>query len=783
MALRKNRFLAPAFVVSALGLSAWMAACGSSEGSRFDDGSGNQDDDASFGTSGFGSTTSSGNGSSSGDGSPNDGEQLRIEPATITVKAKGSLTSHSGQQQFTAYIGASTTPVAAIWSVDDAGIGSIEKEGLFHTATFAGKTKVRAQVGNLVGLADVTVSLEIEEDLTAGGGGGGGISEATKTALKAGGNADASNFKWLYPYDKTVFPRGLLAPKLMFGGAAPTAYWVRLSAKNIDYSGFYSGGGDAARVVVSEEWWRTITRSVGANDPVTINVTKIEGADVTGPITETWSIAQGSLKGTVFYNTYNSRIVRENGAEGAIMRLKPGTKVEVFIGSTNLPNETGTARDSKCTVCHSVSANGTALAAALDWGDNGAPHDSAVFTISTEGAATARFVTSNGHAMPFGALSPDGNWLVGSASRSGAWIRGLGGLDQNSRLYDAKTGAIVEDGFFTAAAGRKAVAPSFSPDAKLLAFGDRERNASGRAISILDANLTSSPPSFTNNRELVASNNRVVGWPSFLPDSKAVLYQEGTAYDTGGHRDPPTQLVHYCADLHWVDVATKIPSPLDALNGYRPNGAGGKECYLPFCDVPDPDPNLADPDTACNTEDAHMNYEPTVLPVAVGGYYWVVFTSRRAYGNFLSRQTSSVTPEGDLPFDNTRDTSNAIKGWRKKLWVAAIDINGQPGRDPSHPAFLLEGQETEAGNMRGFWALDPCKANGAGCEAGDECCNGFCRAVSQPDGGTANMCVPPPTGCANDSERCSVNADCCNAPAGTTCINGFCTEPTPSHPR
>jgi len=44
--------------------------------------------------------------------------------------------------------------------------------------------------------------------------------------------------------------------------------------------------------------------------------------------------------------------------------------------------------------------------------------------------------------------------------------------------------------------------------------------------------------------------------------------------------------------------------------------------------------------------------------------------------------------------------------------VAAIDINPTPGTDPSHPAFYLPGQELNAGNLRGFWVVDPCKQNG-----------------------------------------------------------------------
>ena len=174
-----------------------------------------------------------------------------------------------------------------------------------------------------------------------------------------------------------------------------------------------------------------------------------------------------------------------------------------------------------------------------------------------------------------------------------------------------------------------------------------------------------------------------------------------------------------------------------------------------------------------------MNYEPTVLPVAVGGYYWVVFTSRRAYGNFIWHGAGSPSRRGRSPVRQHARRRRRDQGLPQKALGRRDRHQRRPGTDISHPAFMLEGQETEAGNMRGFWALDPCKTDGAGCEGGDECCNGFCRAVDDGAGGTKNACVAPPSGCANDSERCKVAADCCNAADGTTCVNGFCAAPTP----
>jgi hypothetical protein len=61
-----------------------------------------------------------------------------------------------------------------------------------------------------------------------------------------------------------------------------------------------------------------------------------------------------------------------------------------------------------------------------------------------------------------------------------------------------------------------------------------------------------------------------------------------------------------------------------------------------------------------------------------GGYYWVIFTTRRAYGNVA---------QGD-PYE-TNTYSPITHPVTKKLWVAALDENPTAGKDPSHPAFYL----------------------------------------------------------------------------------------------
>jgi hypothetical protein len=164
--------------------------------------------------------------------------------------------------------------------------------------------------------------------------------------------------------------------------------------------------------------------------------------------------------------------------------------------------------------------------------------------------------------------------------------------------------------------------------------------------------------------------------------------------------------------------------------------------------------------------DRNLNYEPTFAPVAAGGYYWVVFHSRRTYGNELT---------GDSFVREGRGV--------KQLWVAAIDPNAPPGTDPSHPAFWLPGQDTTTLNMRGYWALDPCKGDGAGCASGTECCGGYCGGGG--DGGAPVCASTQQTSCASLGDKCKADADCCGSAAdrsgvGTACINSVCSVPPPA---
>ncbi len=172
--------------------------------------------------------------------------------------------------------------------------------------------------------------------------------------------------------------------------------------------------------------------------------------------------------------------------------------------------------------------------------------------------------------------------------------------------------------------------------------------------------------------------------------------------------------------------------------------------------------------------------QPNMMPLPVGGYYWVVFTSRRAYGNTVAPGRAATAQPFDVPAQDPWG-SNAGPSPRKKLWVAAIDLNHADAAnlDPSHPAFYLSGQEAESANMRGFAALAPCVADGATCESGSDCCGGFCRQSGNDSSGAPILkCVPPPVNmCSNVDEPCMTPADCCDPT--NLCIGGRCAVQRP----
>jgi len=733
----RTHFLIPTFALTAL-IAASLGACGSkpTEGDGPNPTAGNPStggldgssgDAGSSGTSGYGSGLNVEPPTGEG-GAPGPEEitnltlQVSLEQDSLIVQgAPMNVVAH-------AQFDDGSLPQNVIWSVSRTDLGSIGDDGVFEANGYAaGSVIISAQVGSVSASASLQISANIQQNPD-------NLSEATRTKLSqhgVSGRGPDSTFRFLYPYDNTVFPRGLSAPTLQFASAGATASLLEISTDGFSYTAFANASAPM-RIVIPEAVWRGVTSSAGAASAVKVQVSELSAGVVTGPIEQQWSIAQGSLKGAIYYNTYRSALA----STGGVMRIRPGQNAEVL--------------QKGCTVCHSVSSKGNVLVTGVNWDKN--PIDSEAFDLAADGSTKVRRIVNDGRVFAFGALTPDGTRLISNGIATTAPLpRGLTGPFP-SQLFDTKSGnAIVAPSFSSQVT--YALTPNFSPDGAHLAFNNRDLSE-GHTLSVMDYDSSTSPPTFSNLRTALENPDKVVAWPSFLPDSGAIVFHEGDSFDTAKYQGGALY-----ADLRMVSTDGANTQSLSQLNGYDSSG----KSYLPYGDA----------------EEGHLDYEPSVLPVPVGGYYWVLFTSRRAYGNTIAPGGS--VPRGEDKWGKPLTGEEESPSPRKKIWLAPIDLDYTGKLDPSHPAIYLPGQELESGNMRAFAALEPCRSNGGSCESAAECCTGFCRQTGRDEAGPVLQCVPPPkNACSQEDEPCAVAGDCCNSLE--LCINKRCASPTPEQP-
>jgi hypothetical protein len=571
-----------------------------------------------------------------------------------------------------------------------------------------------------------------------------GVSVADAQKLKAGGGSAP---KLLYPYQGTVFPRGMLAPDLMWDGPPAQAVYVHIKSKIFEYSGCLKPM-DPNRITLSQDVWEKAgQRSFGKDDDYVVELSTLAAGQVSGPAVAHVQIAQAAIKGSIYYNTYRSNLMNGSaapggaapggaapggigfpggglgGINGIVVRIPAGGRAEVF-GQTD------------CNGCHSVSADGSLLLAQS----------------VASGAMAYELVSSGPAPMPTMAgqngcwvgLYPDGSAALSMSSvidvaRAGIFGGLSGGGSTDAALFDTKTGQKLPSKGIPPGV----LMPFFSPDGTFLVFNDYALDeAHGLALMRYDTKTHTATEYAMLFKE--AAGAMRPAWPFVLPDNHAVVFVRTDDFDfTGGGVGVSGEIQAGAAapfaELSIIDVASKKATVLAQAMGFNtPDDAASGATYLPF-----------------GAEDLHHAYYPTVSPVGAGGYFWVFFDSVRHYGSL---------------------------GLQRQLWGAAIDISadGTYSIDPSHPAFYVAGQEFGTGNHRAFAALDPCRKDGDKCTSGIDCCGGFCyldgpAELAEPVG----TCAPKKMvmECSRQDERCSVLSDCCsNDPKAPPlmCIAGFC---------
>jgi hypothetical protein len=684
--------------------------------------------------SGAGTTTGHGGGSHAGGGGnlglPDGGgnETLTVSPATATITIVDTTTALT--QPFGALLDGSPVNGPVTWTLDTYAEGSISAAGLFTTTGIVGGlVTVTATFGNLTATAQLTVNVNISQTVLQGATDP-GPSAQNVTALMGPAMADPgaglsppNATQILYPYDKTVMPRGLVAPLLQFspGNLPPVDAMVAMSSTYFTWQGLiHVQNGMVPQFSIPQNIWDGALLSTGGST-LTINVTKAANGVAYGPATTSIIVAAASLQGAVYYMTYDTP---GNG----LYSVLPGVK------------QPATLLVSGCLVCHAVSANGTQLALGTD--DATVAAQSGIYDVSASGMATQITQSPPGlggdtRGISFATFTPDGQYVM--RSQDNFW----GGVNQEAWKIDDVAQTLTPATVVGLGPNISAFVPAISPDGLHYAFtnGDGETPAFGtyhRSISLMDLAVDSATNTLTfSNRQLILDNGatgNVAKFVTFMPDPTYIVLEEGSNFcQQYGEMLPSWDVT--CADYSFTGSTGSLfminTSTLEHIE-------------------------LANVNAGIAAVDATRNYEPFALEVTAGGYFWVVFTSIREYGNTYTGA-----------------------GVKKQLWVAAISTNPAAGVDPSHPPFYLPNQSATR-NERGFWALQPCLPDGSSCQTGDQCCDGFCRPSDPNDPSSPTICQAPMAGsCSEIAEKCSMSSDCCGVATGVTCIGGFCSPQSP----
>ena len=486
------------FGALALAGSAAVAGCGSSSGSAFVDGG----DGADAGTT-DGGPLRTGDGGADGSlvGSGATVKAISISPLQAAIT---SVNGAAAKQSFTVqaqYSDGTTGSLATgvTWTTDAPLVGSVDGLGSYTANGALGAlVHVSATYKALGAKAALTVKLLLQTNTA-------NVPPSVQGPLQSATGKDAS-VAWAYPYDGTVWPRGLLAPNLQWnGGAATDDYYVHIVSPTFELQQFsVATGAPASQLLIDAATWTKFTESTSGTTQVTVN--RWNGSAATQIAAQTWTISPASMRGTIYYWSNNL---------GRVLRIKPGAAAPDDFSAAAFPGAT------TCTMtCHTVSADGSTIISGGDvmGGSFNLLTNAPIYdTGGAPGSAQKRLWSNS-------ALSPNGKYVVENGNTS---VPGPpGGQDG---MYNTADGSRVAGSGLD---GLTLGSPSFSADGTKLAYIDL---ASGSldvfAFDLKNAKVLASTPLVPQGA------GQPVQWPSVSPDANWIIYHRGALDTRNGSGD------------------------------------------------------------------------------------------------------------------------------------------------------------------------------------------------------------------------------------------------------
>ncbi len=230
------------------------------------------------------------------------------------------------------------------WTLDRLDIATIDADGkVGMISAVAGPITVSAYLGKLSASGIVNVKVNAVDESAAPAG-----SPAIFDTVASG--ADPGVF--LYPYDQTVLPIGLRAPKLQWdaNGSAASAVKIRLRYPAVgsavfDWSQILPESTPPAASIPPAVW--KYFEQTAKGQAAQLSVQRIVGGQLKLALTRTVTFSSSPVRGKIYYTQYH-----RNGDQNEMV-ADPGSEAaaQPAFGTTD-----------GCPVCHTISANGKVFA-------------------------------------------------------------------------------------------------------------------------------------------------------------------------------------------------------------------------------------------------------------------------------------------------------------------------------------------------------------------------------------------------------------------------------------
>lgn len=221
------------------------------------------------------------------------GQTIVISPAEFELIVDDSNTP---TQPLVATINGQDVTGQVTWSMEKPLIGDVQGSEYVPSGGAGGVGKLTAVLGTSFGQATATVYVTKVIGAAA-------IDPSVKAALDAPSGSVDPSMDWIYPFDQTVYPLDVLGPELMWNGTQSSdVYKLRITEHFFDYTEYFTAPPPSRHLLAAAEWTNLTVSGTGAeSDPVSVHLGRYSGGTAFEPLERTWRIAQGKLKGVVYY--------------------------------------------------------------------------------------------------------------------------------------------------------------------------------------------------------------------------------------------------------------------------------------------------------------------------------------------------------------------------------------------------------------------------------------------------------------------------------------------------